>query len=94
MAASRQPDTLGAPPGRSRKAHASESRYLYFRTPKSRTSAAAEEKERENAVTGERRAERLHDERRRPEQLTPGGNPDDGQGGPETQGLRHIPGGA
>ncbi|KAJ1156284.1 hypothetical protein NDU88_009008 [Pleurodeles waltl] len=52
------------------------------------------ETERENAEAGERRAERSHDEQRRPEQLTQGRNPDDGQGGPETRGLCHVPGGA
>ncbi|KAJ1181161.1 hypothetical protein NDU88_006371 [Pleurodeles waltl] len=53
-----------------------------------------EGREIKNAGAEERRAERERDEPRRPEQRTPRGNPDDGQGGPETRGLRHVPGGA
>ncbi|KAJ1163109.1 hypothetical protein NDU88_003572 [Pleurodeles waltl] len=53
-----------------------------------------EEEERENTEAVERWAERPHDRQRWPEQWIPGGNPDDGQGGPGTGGLHHVHGGA
>ncbi|KAJ1099862.1 hypothetical protein NDU88_004957 [Pleurodeles waltl] len=53
-----------------------------------------EKPEWEDAETGERRSDGQPKEWSRPEQLTPGENLDGEQGSPETQRLRHVPGGA
>ncbi|KAJ1179773.1 hypothetical protein NDU88_005007 [Pleurodeles waltl] len=50
--------------------------------------------EREDAETGQKPCDGPHEERSRPEQLTPRGNLDKGQGSLETPRLRHVPGGA
>ncbi|KAJ1087810.1 hypothetical protein NDU88_000973 [Pleurodeles waltl] len=50
--------------------------------------------EREDVETGERRCGGPTEEWSYPEQLTPGENLDGEQGSPETQRLRHVPGGA
>ncbi|KAJ1149359.1 hypothetical protein NDU88_002169 [Pleurodeles waltl] len=53
-----------------------------------------EEEEKKNGEATERRTEPLHGEQRWSEQLIQEGTSDEGQGGPETRGLRHVLGGA
>ncbi|KAJ1173711.1 hypothetical protein NDU88_005537 [Pleurodeles waltl] len=89
MAASRQADTPGAPLGRNRKAKTSG--IWIFGFPVVQNAKRPREPGREdgeNTEAGKRRGEREHEESGWTEQRTPGGNPDDGQGGPETRRLR------
>ncbi|KAJ1187178.1 hypothetical protein NDU88_003957 [Pleurodeles waltl] len=53
-----------------------------------------EEEDNKNVEVEKGRGERDSEETQRPGQRAPGGNPDDGQGGPETRRLCHVPGGA